>query len=495
VVSARLHRYRRGDRVDGHPYEILCPLPESGRGATYEVLDLDAGAVRILKTFPAAARGEGGEIDRLRDAARDVARVRERRPDGVAEVLLVGRTEDAHRLPFVVMEKLDGATLRDALNERGHLPARDACMVAAGILEALADAHDAGVMHFAVKPENVFVEARERGPLRVKLLDFGALSASEDARAEVRALARYSAPEQLRRGGLRTSVHSDVYAVGLVLYECLAGRGPFDDRARCSDLVEAQLYAAAPPLGPSARDVTPALEQLVLSALAKEPSARPMSAHTFIAQLAELQLAPPRRQSFGPTAPPGIDFEQILARERPRALRAATTVRASTPAAPAPPEAPRDPRNGTRRKLASDLVLAALCATLWMTGGGARGPAEAASAGPAPVDAAGPSIGDELAAPIAPPVATSPSPEPPAKVARPAPASAPRGTPSHPPHASHAPREAAPPSTIHASSRPRDAKTTDRSVVTGADGPEPTLVSPASTRQRPRPRRLPASGL
>ena len=206
---------------------------------------------------------------------------------------------------FIVMELVPGRTVAD-LVAQGRVPAAVAVPLVAQVAEALDVAHGAGIVHRDIKPANLLLV--EDGPvLRVKVADFGVARAQEavdrDAAAEgvtrdglVVGTARYLAPEQVSAQPL--DGRTDVYALGCVLHEMLAGEPPF---VRATDLATALAHLTEPPpsLSSLGVPVAPALERLVLACLAKDPSHRPASAQALASQLRAL-AAPP---AGPPTAP------------------------------------------------------------------------------------------------------------------------------------------------------------------------------------------------
>lgn len=174
-------------------------------------------------------------------------------------------------LCFIVMELSRGRTLAAVLEERGSLPPQEAVAVARGILDALAHAHRQGIVHRDVKPANVLME---RG--QVKVTDFGiakaAFGGDLTSTGQLLGTARYLAPEQVEEGR-KPDHRADLYAVGLILYEMLTGRSPFEAD---SVLAEATLRVTEPPSPPSSRrpGIPPDLDDVVLQVLAVDPEDR-----------------------------------------------------------------------------------------------------------------------------------------------------------------------------------------------------------------------------
>jgi serine/threonine-protein kinase len=211
----------------------------------------------------------------------------------IVEVVTAGATSDELRLPYYVMEKLNGQNLRTILSKKGSLDLPHALHIAIDLLDALDNAHDKGVIHRDVKPDNIFLHRNPNGVTTTKLLDFGIMRLL-DAGPGVTAgrfmgTLRYAAPEQLR--GEALSPQTDLYAAALVLYEMIAGCGPFDDRVDPNKIAAAHIQTQPPPPSSWGVVVPDPLERLTLAALAKDPSRRPKDAFTFAAQLRALKRA------------------------------------------------------------------------------------------------------------------------------------------------------------------------------------------------------------
>jgi eukaryotic-like serine/threonine-protein kinase len=202
---------------------------------------------------------------------------------GIPPVLDEGMT--AAGRPYFVMPRLSGETLRERLTREGRLPAGEACAILVEVLAALDAAHRAGIVHRDVKPGNVFLQRSAGGPRRPALvLDFGLakLLACRDRVTTdpyVVGSPRYLAPEQIL-GGL-VDARTDVYAAGLVLFEAVAGRSPFDAD---EPLDAMQAHVTQEPLRLRSLVSVPAeLDHAVARALAKEPDRRWPSARAFAA--------------------------------------------------------------------------------------------------------------------------------------------------------------------------------------------------------------------
>jgi serine/threonine protein kinase len=257
-------------------------------GTVYDVEDTTVGKRYVLKTLHAELSSRKDLAKRMEVEARTLARLSH---PNIVEVVTAGATTDELRLPYYVMEKLNGQNLRTILSKKGSLDLPHALHIAIDLLDALDNAHDKGVIHRDVKPDNIFLHRNPNGVTTTKLLDFGIMRLL-DAGPGVTAgrfmgTLRYAAAEQLR--GEPLSLQIDLYAAALVLYEMVAGCGPFDDLVDPNKIAAAHIQTAPPPLLSWGVVVPELLEKLLVGALAKEPSKRPKDAFTFAAQLRNLK--------------------------------------------------------------------------------------------------------------------------------------------------------------------------------------------------------------
>jgi serine/threonine-protein kinase len=309
--------YQPGQRLPGTVYEIVRLIGAGGMGTVYDVEDTTIGKRYVLKTLHPQLGAREDVARRLQKEARTLALLNH---SNIVEVITAGVTGDELRLPYYVMERLNGQSLRIVLEKKGQLEQPHALHIGIDLLDALDCAHDKGVIHRDVKPDNIFLHRTPAGVTVTKLLDFGILWSLLDATARETGgrflgTLRYAAPEQLR--GEQPTARVDVYAAGLVLYEMIAGRGPFDEQGDPHAIGAAHLEKPPPPLSRFV-SVAPELEALIMSALAKAPEARPADAFSFAAGLRQLKRAasgPGRRQSTTEerATSPAV-FEQEFAR-------------------------------------------------------------------------------------------------------------------------------------------------------------------------------------
>ncbi len=270
-----------GACVPGTPYRVVGMLGAANAGSVYEVEHVELGKRFALKALPRrAARFD--TVGRLKNEWRALARLAH--PNIIA-VTDAGTTPDG--LPFFVMERLEGESLRARLEREGRLRASEAIGIAAGVAAALGAAHRIGVVHRDVKPESIFLA---RGG-RVKLQDFG-LAKLHSAPSKLTAhgvavgTPRYMAPEQAL--GEKVDHRADFYALGLVLFEMLAGAGPFDDAEDTGALLLRRATGKAPSLATRAAGLPADLDALVAELLARNPASRPPDARSIADELQQI---------------------------------------------------------------------------------------------------------------------------------------------------------------------------------------------------------------
>ncbi len=294
-AARRGTEYAVGRPVPGTPYIVERLLDQGGQSLVYEVRN-GIGKHFVLKVVRPTALGE--EFSRrLEDEARILVRLEH--PNIVAAHELGLTAEDPPRV-FMVMERLRGRNLRALLDRRTRVDIAVALQIGASVADALAHTHAAGVVHLDVKPANVFVHIDATGVPVVKLLDFGFMRALQPG-SSVLSLAgtpTYGAPEQLL--GEPVSPGTDIYSLGLVLYELLSGRRPFPLNDGVMAVVTARLSRQAPLL--SRWILVPSdVEQLVMSCIERQPSLRPDKAESVARALWDAHgRALRRRRGGGP---------------------------------------------------------------------------------------------------------------------------------------------------------------------------------------------------
>jgi len=278
-------------------YRVLEPLGEGGMGVVYLAEDTLLGR-RVAIKFPHAE----GHSQRLLTEARTASSLNH---PAIAAVYDCGMVEDR---PYVVMEYVEGENL-GAILARGALPHKRALEIAIQAAAALSEAHGHGVVHRDIKPSNIQIDRRGA----VKVLDFGiatslrevrVAAAGEEILAATRTLdgavtgtPRYMSPEQARGG--HADARTDVFALGLVFWECLTGKPAFAGPTAIDTLAQVIQTDPAPPSQVN-QSVPPVLDRICATALAKDPAARYQSA---AAMLADLESA---RHTLSEPAPPPV---------------------------------------------------------------------------------------------------------------------------------------------------------------------------------------------
>ena len=278
------------------PYRVEARLGDGGMGVVYRALDMRLDRAVALKFLAPRLHADARARDRLLQEARAVAALDHPHVAGVYDV---GETPEG-RL-YLAMAYYEGETLAERV-ARGPLDAAEAVTLAVQVARGLGAAHRAGIVHRDVKPANVMVlpEGGPDGGPCAKLLDFG-IAKVEDAAltqaGESLGTALYMSPEQVR--GEPADARSDVWGVGVVLYEMLSGRRPFGG-AYAAAAAYAVLHEEPAPLASTRDDLPEGLDDAVMRCLAKSPAAR----YPSMAALAEALDGVGRgRQDAAPTSP------------------------------------------------------------------------------------------------------------------------------------------------------------------------------------------------
>jgi len=262
-------RLRPGSML-GERYRIVELAGIGGMGEVYRAEDLKLGQTVALKLLPEPVAQDETQLTRLIEEVRLARQVSH---PNVCRVYDIGEADSRH---FLSMEWIEGNDLGSMLRERGRLSEDRALFVARQICAGLAAAHDRQIVHRDLKPSNVMIDGR--GVARITDFGLAALSSVVRGKKAREGTPHYMSPEQL--AGSEVGFASDIYSLGLVLYELLTGRPGFTGES-LEELIRRRRES---PLAPSAiaPEIDPAVEKLILRCLATDPKRRPASARTVL---------------------------------------------------------------------------------------------------------------------------------------------------------------------------------------------------------------------
>jgi tRNA A-37 threonylcarbamoyl transferase component Bud32 len=279
-----------GDTIDR--YRILQRLGQGGMGTVYRVEHVALGRTYALKALRASmVRNQPGAAAQFLHEARAAARIRH---PSIVDVFDFGELPDGR--PYFVMELLSGRSLADVI-DAGPIEPAAVIHVIRQLAEALAATHDRGVVHADVTPNNILIDG-DNPEMHVKLVDFGLAELVGDAMYvddEAESLygtPAYVSPEQIR--GLRATERSDQYSLGIVMFEMISGKPPFDHpnvRELCLLHLGAPVPALASPFGP----LPPRLIDIVNTMLQKTPGTRFPNLRALINALSDVEEVAGRR--------------------------------------------------------------------------------------------------------------------------------------------------------------------------------------------------------
>ncbi|HVJ95146.1 MAG TPA: protein kinase, partial [Labilithrix sp.] len=336
--------YQPGEVLPGTVYRVVRHLATGGMGSVYEVEDVTVEKRYVVKTLhPDLVEREDLAL-RMSDEAKSLARLQH---PNIVDVVTAGVTADARRVPYYVMERLVGQNLRVVLEKTGRLHFSHAYRIAMDVADALDHAHENNIAHRDVKPENIFLHRNPNGATTTKLLDFGIVRLLDRKASRTHGkfigTLRYASPEQIV--GESVGPATDIYSLGVVLFEMLAGRGPFDEVGDAYAIGSAHANQPAPPLSRFVR-ASPEIERLVASALSKNPEERPRDCFSFASELRRLL----REEDAGPrsttaaniVSAPGNSVAPVQAETAAIQTATATSGPAESSAAPPAPSASID---------------------------------------------------------------------------------------------------------------------------------------------------------
>ena len=359
--------------VVGNRYELTSRVAGGGMGEVWAARDQVLGRTVAVKLLRAQHAGDPTFLQRFRTEARHAASLSH---PGIASVYDYGEDDGA---AYLVMELVPGEALSTRLQREGALAPAVAIPLLQQSAAALQAAHSAGLVHRDVKPANLLITPDDH----VKITDFGIARLGDDAgitrTGEVMGTAQYLSPEQAL--GQTATPASDVYSLGVVAYEMLAGRRPFD--ADSSVAIAMAHVQRAPELLPAA--VPPAIAAVVLQALSKDPAQRPPTAAAFGQALGSALASPdtvvlpvtaPVAAALPPVGEDPVDRTAVLRPAAPVYAAPAAELVAAAPVAAAPLPAKSRPLGGLLLGLlAAAAVVAVVLALLSQRDPGGNTPA------------------------------------------------------------------------------------------------------------------------
>jgi len=254
-------------------YRIAGLLGRGGMGEVYRATDLTLGQAVALKFLPESLARDDRALARFYNEVRIARQVTH---PNVCRVYDIGQVEGLH---YISMEFVDGEDLASLLRRIGRLPVDKAAETARRLCAGLAAAHERGVLHRDLKPANVMIDKRGQ----VIIMDFGLAGLSDQLQGDVRSgTPAYMSPEQL--AGTEVTVKSDIYALGLVLYELFTGKRAFE-AATMVELMQMQQQATPVSLTSLVKELDPAVERVILRCLSADSKQRPASALSIAAAL------------------------------------------------------------------------------------------------------------------------------------------------------------------------------------------------------------------
>ena len=495
-------------------YRIVDTVSVGGMGTVYRAEHTLIGRFAAVKILHPELCANRDIVNRFFNEARATSSIKH---PGIVEVFDFGYMASGHA--YLVMEFLEGMPLSHRVKRRGALPEAEAALLLRSVCIALSAAHDKGVIHRDLKPDNIFVMPDPDSVFgeRTKILDFGIAklmdigpAGSATKTGAVMGTPTYMSPEQCSGRG-EVDARADLYSIGCMFYELVTGRPPFV-RSGAGELIGSHLFLDPEPPSTHVAGLSAETEALIMMLLAKRPERRVQTAKDLAHRLALIAqqhgwmaLGEISRPSLGPiaaVAPPlATPVEQTTSRFPPpdAAPDAPTTITPPPPMTPTPAPAAQKPttlsgaasqldlaprRRGLRIAIAAGLVAAAagIAAFIAFGPGGRSAPSAAAASS----TSAAPSPGAEPPSPTA--VAPEPTAASPTAAAPSPAAAAPLPTTASPSPTAEPPSPtAAPPSPTAATPSPTAAM-----PKPNAAAPNPTAAAPSPNAAAPSPAAAPA---
>jgi eukaryotic-like serine/threonine-protein kinase len=269
-ITTNESRKRTGE-ILAERYQLLERIGEGGMGEVYVARHLVLGRRFAVKLIHPKLVRSANLLRRFSCEALAAGRLES---DHVVAVTDCGHTGDGS--PFYVMELLKGADLRQLLRRAGPLPLQKVLGIVLDVCRGLSAAHANGLVHRDLKPENIFVVTRDDGSQSAKILDFGVVQLRDESSSSrpgtLIGTVKYMSPEQVLAEG-SVDARADIYALGVIVYECLSGQVPFVGGST-EEVLFRILNGAIKPLRDSTGELPDGFEESVMRALARSPGDR-----------------------------------------------------------------------------------------------------------------------------------------------------------------------------------------------------------------------------
>ncbi len=308
-----------GEVIPGTRYRILSKIGEGGMGSVYLSEHVDLEKKVALKLLRADVARDAETLQQFRQEARAASKIGSAY---ICDVTDFGELADGR--VFFVMEYLDGQSLGRVLRQLSRIPAARAIAILRQIAKALGAAHEKGIVHLDVKPDNVMLLAQGKRVDAVKVVDFGIAGLIQQGgeEEEIAGTPEYIAPERAQGHGY--DHRSDIYAMGVVAYEMMSGSVPFHGKNHVATLT---MQVKDPPMPldrqPQTKGLPLELVSLVMRMLSKDPEARPQSMAEVEALLCEAQIAAGLTTGWDDLELPAVDdaWREKLERRMPSSRR------------------------------------------------------------------------------------------------------------------------------------------------------------------------------
>ncbi|MBA3541177.1 MAG: protein kinase [Deltaproteobacteria bacterium] len=320
-------------------YRITKKLGEGGMGAVFRAEQISLKRACAVKLLRPGLAGNQAMLRRFNAEAEAVAKLSHPNTVNIYDF-----GQDTDGTLFIAMEYVEGKSLREVIQETGPLPVGRALAIASQIAASLTDAHLNSIVHRDLKPDNVMLSERGRHKDVVRVLDFGIAKLRDESRSGLNAMTQagdmlgtpqYMAPEQIR--GEAIDGRADVYALGCLMYEMLTGRMAFEAPTIMAMLSKHLVEEVE---APSKRrpdlNLSPAVDQLVLAALIKDPARRPATMELFGEQITALYQTLPADARSGASSVMSTPMSAVMGVPSPTPSTAGFAPTMPPPSTPAP---------------------------------------------------------------------------------------------------------------------------------------------------------------